>query len=145
MLLLVADVVSTIHIVQYKRQRVKNFLKIILLFALDKTKNVCYNDNVKRKQQTKKTAKIRLEEGDMEDHLLNFSILSENIFQLQICCNLSPEEMKERKKEVENRLPFAGTTSGWVIQLEDDAEIDIQIAPVKCDSKEGYWHYVAFC
>jgi putative transcriptional regulator len=52
--------VSTLHIVKYKRQRVKKIFEIILLFMLDKSKNVCYNDDVKYKQQRRFAMKNRI-------------------------------------------------------------------------------------
>lgn len=71
---------------------------------------------------------------------IRFMILRESLLQMQICCNLSPKEMKERKKEVEELLPYAGTMGGWEIELEDKA-----FAPVPCADDAGHWHYIAFC
>ncbi|MBE6546326.1 MAG: hypothetical protein E7668_02650 [Ruminococcaceae bacterium] len=76
----------------------------------------------------------------MEDKNIRFMILRETLLQLQICCNLSPEEMKDRKKEVEKLLPFAGTRLGWQIELEREG-----FAPVPCADDKEYWHYVCFC
>ena len=71
---------------------------------------------------------------------IRITVLREGFLQLQICCNLSPEEMKERKKEVENLLPYSGTKAGWQVELENEA-----FAPVRCADDDGYWHYIAFC
>lgn len=71
---------------------------------------------------------------------IRITVLRQGLLQLQICCNLEPEEMRKRKKEVEELLPFAGTINGWRIELEDE-----RYAPVKCADDEGYWHYIAFC
>lgn len=71
---------------------------------------------------------------------IRYTILRENLLQMQICCNLDPDEMKQRKKEVEELLPCARSMNGWQIELDDE-----QYAPVKCADDEGYWHYIAFC
>lgn len=71
---------------------------------------------------------------------IRYQILRETLFAMQICCNLNPEEMRERKKEVEELLPCAGTRNGWKIELDDES-----VAPVKCSDDEGYWHYIAYC
>ena len=65
---------------------------------------------------------------------------------LVICCNLSPEEMRERKKEVEALLPWSGTTMGWNIMLENDPNLEgFPTAPEPCDTIEGNWHYTVMC
>lgn len=71
---------------------------------------------------------------------VKFEVLREHIFSMQICCNLSPDEMRERKKEVEKLLPDSGTSNGWIIELDDE-----RVAPVKCADNEGLWHYIAIC
>ena len=73
---------------------------------------------------------------------IRITILREGALQLQICCNLSPEEMKKRKKEAERLLPYSGTRLGWQIELEPEDE---SLAPVPCADDEGYWHYIAMC
>lgn len=76
----------------------------------------------------------------MKEKNIRITILRQGLVQLQICCNLSPEEMAKRKKEAEELLPFTGTSHGWEIELKDEA-----YAPVPCSDDEGYWHYIAFC
>lgn len=76
----------------------------------------------------------------MKQKNIRFMVIRENLLQLQICCNLSPEEMRERKKEVEELLPFAGTKLGWQVELENK-----EFAPVACAEDEGHWHYICFC
>ncbi len=71
---------------------------------------------------------------------IRYQILRQGFIQMQICCNLSPEEMKERKHELEEMLPEAGTFNGWQIELEDE-----EFKPVKCADDPNYWHYIAFC
>ena len=71
---------------------------------------------------------------------IRFMVLQESILRMQICCNLSPEEMKERKKEVEALLPFAGTRRGLEVDLETE-----ELAPVPCADDEGHWHYICRC
>lgn len=71
---------------------------------------------------------------------IKFEVLREHILSMQICCNLSPDEMRERKKEVEKLLPDSGTSNGWIIELDDE-----RVAPVKCADNEGHWHYIAIC
>ena len=71
---------------------------------------------------------------------IRVTILRQGLLEMQICCNLTPKEMSKRKKEAEKLLPLAGSTTGWLIELEDE-----RYAPVACDDDAGYWHYIAFC
>lgn len=72
---------------------------------------------------------------------IRVTVLRQGLLNMQICCNLSPEEMAQRKKEVEELLPYAGTKNGWQIELDAGSEF----APVPCADDAGYWHYIAFC
>ena len=63
--------------------------------------------------------------------------LKENLLFMQICCNLAPEEMKEREGEVIGLIPPAGTQLGWSVKWDVD--------PVQCAEMEGYWHYMLEC
>lgn len=76
----------------------------------------------------------------MKKKNIRFMVLQESMTRLQICCNLSPEEMRERKKEAEELLPFAGTKLGWQVELDMK-----EIAPVPCADDEGHWHYICLC
>lgn len=83
---------------------------------------------------------------EIKNKNVRFVILREGLIHIQICCNLSPEEMRERKKEVEALLPFAGTTKGWHIILEGDNPFDEEsLLPVPCADDEGHWHYICLC
>ena len=63
--------------------------------------------------------------------------LQESLLCMQICCNLSPEEMKERETEVFNLLPSPGTVrTSWSVNWD--------IAPVRCAAQEGFWHYICW-
>ncbi len=63
--------------------------------------------------------------------------IKENLLCMQICCNLSPEEMKEREKEVFQLLPPPGTVmTSWSVNWD--------IAPVRCAHQEGFWHYICW-
>lgn len=65
---------------------------------------------------------------------------AEGIVWSTLCCNLSPEEMRERKKEVEEQLPCTGTSHGWEIVLEG------ALAYTRpCEDIPGFWHYVVAC
>lgn len=68
-------------------------------------------------------------------------ILKKTPFQLKICCNLSPEQMKRHLQYFEEKqlpdVPF-GAGNGWGIELEG------KDAPVPCQVKEGFWHYIAY-
>ena len=72
---------------------------------------------------------------------IKFQILREGLLQLQVCCNLSPEEMKERQKEFESLMPPSGTRIGWVLDWKEAGEF----APVKCGELDGFWHYILWC
>ena len=72
---------------------------------------------------------------------IKFKILRENLLQLQVCCNLSPEEMKERQEEFEALMPFSWTVHGWKLDWKEAGEF----APVKCAESDGFWHYILWC
>ena len=76
----------------------------------------------------------------MMEKKIEFVVLQERGLAMQICCNLSPDEMRERKKEVECLLPYSGTTIGWKIDLEHDYH-----QPVPCADIPGRWHYICLC
>lgn len=76
----------------------------------------------------------------MEKKEIVYEILQEHGLTMQICINLSPEEMEERKKEVESLLPYSGTTMGWQVDLEHDYH-----KPVPCSDIPGRWHYICLC
>lgn len=71
--------------------------------------------------------------------------IQDRLLTLIVCCNLSPEEMSERKEEVERLLPPSGTTMGWKIILDDGDVPEVSMAPVPCDTIKGNWHYIAMC
>jgi len=79
--------------------------------------------------------------GEIMDKKIEFTILKENMLQLQVCCNLSPEEMKERQEEFEALMPFSGTRLGWRLDWNEAEEY----APVKCGELDGFWHYILWC
>lgn len=63
--------------------------------------------------------------------------IRERLLSMQICCNLAPEEMKEREQEVFNLLPPPGTcTTTWSVNWD--------IEPVRCAEQEGFWHYICW-
>lgn len=76
------------------------------------------------------------ERGENENKKAIFVMkIKENLLYMQICCNLAPEEMREREKEVFALLPHPGTvTASWSVSWD--------IQPVKCAHQEGYWHYI---
>lgn len=76
----------------------------------------------------------------MHKKKIEFEILQMRGLAMQICINLSPEEMKERKKEAEFLLPISGTSTGWVIDLEREEN-----RPVPCADIPGRWHYICYC
>lgn len=78
---------------------------------------------------------------------IEIEVLRVNLLGIQFCCNLSPEEMKERKEEAEKKLPYIPDFLGsrFYIQLDGEELCGVDLSPVPCDSKEGHWHYLAFC
>ena len=65
---------------------------------------------------------------------------SQGLVMASVCCNLSPDEMRERKKEAEELLPSTNVSHGWEIEL--DAK---EYTPERCHDIEGFWHYFASC
>ena len=80
---------------------------------------------------------------------LRIDQIQDRLLTLIVCCNLSPEEMRERKAEVMSKLPPCGTSMGWEIVIDDTQfpkiAKQVPIAPVPCDTIEGNWHYVVMC
>lgn len=73
-----------------------------------------------------------------EEKEIKIELMEEWLCQMRICCNLSPDEMKRRKDEVDAKLPYTGLASRWEINMKD-------YPPCKCNTNEGCWHYVAEC
>lgn len=64
--------------------------------------------------------------------------IKENIFQMQICTTIQPEEKHTINGElIKCGLNQSGTTHGWML--------DETIEPVKCENDEGRWHYICSC
>ena len=64
--------------------------------------------------------------------------LRENLFQMQICTTIQPEEKHTINDElIKYGLNYCGTTNGWIL--------DETIEPVKCEDIEGRWHYICSC
>ena len=77
---------------------------------------------------------------------IEIEVLRVNLLGIQFCCNLSPEEMKERKEVAEKKLPYIPDFLGSRLKIQlEDTLFGVDLSPVPCDSKEGYWHYLAFC
>lgn len=75
---------------------------------------------------------------------IEIKVLKENMLQLQICCNLAPEEMRKRKEEAEGLLPSLSFGLRWRVELDQETFLGEPITPVPCSEKEGYWHYICF-
>lgn len=77
---------------------------------------------------------------------IKLEVLRVNLLGIQFCCNLSPDEMKDRKEEAENMLPYIPEFLGSRLEIElEGTMFGIDLSPVPCDNKEGHWHYLAFC
>lgn len=61
-----------------------------------------------------------------------------SVLNMQVCSNCPPAEMNKVEEAVKLNDP-AGTSDNWVLEREG------AVAPVKCDSIEGRWHYLFVC
>lgn len=68
------------------------------------------------------------------EKIIRVTKLRENFISMQICCNLAPNEMKLREKEVFKQLPDPCTMNGWTVKWD--------VEPLRCAEEKGYWHYV---
>ena len=72
-----------------------------------------------------------------------FEIIRENFLSIQICANISPDEMEMYANEIEGKMPECGTSMGWrFVSYEGDYQ---NIKPVKCDDNHANYHYVLLC
>nr|DAN97948.1 MAG TPA: hypothetical protein [Caudoviricetes sp.] len=78
--------------------------------------------------------------------VIEIEVLRVNLLGIQFCCNLSPDEMKDRKEEAENMLPYIPEFLGSRLEIQLEGKIfGIDLSPVPCNGKEGNWHYLAVC
>ena len=68
----------------------------------------------------------------------DYEIIKSGVFNLQVCSNCPPKNIKECEEAVRLFSP-AGTANNWFVEKKG------KLKPVKCADSKKRWHYVFSC
>ena len=58
---------------------------------------------------------------------IKLEVLRVNLLGIQFCCNLSPDEMKDRKEEAENMLPNRRESEESLSERKREGETSVKV------------------